>query len=510
MVLLSDDRLGGGSVSIAPNVRYLIDLSNNINSALLIKKRLQASGIENVHIIVGDKSNLPFKSNSFHNICYHGTRSFNIPWIASKNMYYPIIEEADRILVERGSIYNSFNFSASSKIKKFFMGIKVRFISNFFKKKGFSKISVIFHYPSLDRLHFIREIPVNKRMNLSHLFFYIKMLLKGNNCCFYYLKDPDNGIKRCENNFIESIINRIEKKHNIIAEQPILIRNGSSGTMITDIGDYIVRMPQTKHALEFCQNNYNSLSKLALLNLPYRVPETISYGIFNGQEYFIEKKIHGISLDLTSLFSNKINESITNQAFHFLINDKLKISNMTDQEFNNLVEGEFIISLKLLEKYRNIIIHLFDLIKDKLTAHNLPLVIKHGDFKSSNFIYSRRENIISGIIDWEYSDMPGLPLFDLFTLLAYDSKRNWRDPQSIIARFWELACTADENYFIMTYLKEMGIPLSVVKPLCLVFMITHLNRYYLPEVMAHEYWQEELISKGLIPICTEYLDKKSV
>jgi len=277
--------------------------------------------------------------------------------------------------------------------------------------------------------------------------------------------------KSAPDEFIRKIRKKIEEKYGLELEDPSLLRIGSTGSLVLDCGLYIVRLPQTNSACNFCITNFKMLTEIGNYNLSISTPKPIVQGCINGQNFFVESKINGISMDLYKL-SSKNSSKVLNEAISFLTDKKIIFGNMDKKKFSLLVKYQIDqICLILKKEHQLLMKNIIQLMHDKFIGKDLPIVLCHGDFKFSNFLCNNdMQNQLVGIIDWEYGVAQGLPLFDLATLLIWNVKPWSASGQTMAKRFVSFTNSSD-NLLVISYLKSMKISRSLLIPLSIMFII---------------------------------------
>lgn len=130
------------------------------------------------------------------------------------------------------------------------------------------------------------------------------------------------------------------------------------------------------------------------------------------------------------------------------------------------------------------------LINGSVRCH-VPLVLQHGDFQPSNILIER-----NGIacVDWEYSKIEGLPLYDIFYFLAFlykgchlheeairsfsstinNPQRNIRVPSIDDLRMVFFTQTSFSEIYrttILDYCCQLGMEPAAIKPLFYLFVL---------------------------------------
>jgi hypothetical protein len=495
-----DDYLGGLSMAISHHVLSVVCLCEKQEDAERIKKRINSEKISNIQVIIGTLDTIPFNPNSFDMVCIHGLLlpSDEVPFK---------LKSIDSILIEGGMFYFSFYKNPEMLKSKFKLWpLKAR-VEKYIKDNGFEKKGTLQHYESFSNLYFVRIFKPSMFKNLRIFYKYCKSKLNDDNCGFIFQKKGASFRTQQTNLLISRIKTDIEAKIRIKLKAEELIRIGSNDSLVVDFGPVIVRLPQTDTAENFCYNNFETLKILARETIPVQIPIPLANGEVDKQRYFVESKLVGVSLDTSRCLTKQV-PSIIQQAYNFLINPCLLLGSIDASDFERLVNIPFaVIGERLTSSDSLILGEVYKKIKAIIFVISLPKVICHGDFKFSNFICSRNpEPMLLGIIDWECSSVPGLPLYDLFTMLVWSKRCDQNDSEYRVAqRIWNLVSSADIDPMLLCYMEALHIDSRLLKPLSILSMIVYLNNNFYPEVRNGESWYQEMVTGCLIPACEQFL-----
>ena len=506
-VLVADTLTGGTSLSLSPHFSIVVCLCSEIEDALAVKERFKDERNSNIKIVIGTIDSLPFKKESFQTLCLH---NYDFNQIQRNNKFLLNCSSICSCLDSSGILYLSYRLPDKSKskiIKNFRINNK---IFNFINKNGFQNICSIEHYESFSKLHFLK-VSMNQRNGIIDSIRNFKKKFISENFGYVFQKVSQSKMQKSCNTYINNINEFVEGNFNLKLQNAELIRLGSTGSIVVDCGNYIMRMPQTKQANRFCEANFNTITKLHEFNFSSRIPKPEIKSSLLGQEFYVETKIPGISLDLCKLPASK-SLHIVDQAYSFLVNKVMIQGKIDNHNFEALIN-------KPLRKMKTLLHHehlsIFQEISELIILHltkfdALPLVISHGDFKFSNFLCTHNREIeLVGIIDWEYSKMKGLPIYDLMMMLAWNVSPWMESSQTIPNRFWNIACSKNIRSHLISYMEKLNIDSSLLKPLAIIFIIKYLQKYFLPEVMKSGVWYNEMIDNCLIPACTTLISELS-
>jgi SAM-dependent methyltransferase len=507
-VLIVDNSEGGSVMAISQHAGSLFCLCRNLKEAITIKSRLIKNGIKDVSLIIGDLLNFPFQNNVFSHLCMHKFTNNNLIKYGQKGR--SLLGEMERILRDGGECYISILFPDNiSYLKRVFFRRCMPFLKSYFNN-NFREIANIYHYKTFDNLSFVKVCWRNKSCYPGQIFFQTKRRLFGNNIGMIYQKRVEKRINKQQNYFLQEVKKKLGENLNIRLSVPDLLRVGSGDSLVADYGKVIVRIPLTETGLQRCMNNFATLKRLANIKSIIQFPRALTNGNIYGQPYFAESKILGISMDMYKLSGTSF-KNIHSQAYNLLIDKEwFTLEKMNERNFDLLVKNEV---NKLIPYVSSndcqVLNEILKLMSQFFICENLPLIIQHGDFKTSNFIYSHglRKRLV-GIIDWDMASNPGLPLIDLFSMQIYKHNVKNKDLNHYVKDIWPLTIANEENKLIYDYIGKMNISVASLKLIAVFAIIRYLNKYYyVPEIKRNPAWYNEMISGYLIPICLECLSK---
>src|SRR5690606_12280959 len=117
------------------------------------------------------------------------------------------------------------------------------------------------------------------------------------------------------------------------------------------------------------------------------------------------------------------------------------------------------------------------LVRERLCGRELPLVRSHGDFTNENCLYDSAGQLV-GVIDWELSAKPALPLLDLVQAMdiAGESSRapRWQRGDIVLDGVEGRGVLASSPE-IAAYVDRMQIPSQLVPFLLLMHWVDHVG-----------------------------------
>lgn len=253
------------------------------------------------------------------------------------------------------------------------------------------------------------------------------------------------------------------------------------GTTIIIADNRVIRLPHDEMNRKRCMTNRDMLIRLRKTRIAHLTPSFIGEGEIRGQFYFCETRLPGAGIDIPiSRMDDMVNKAaglITD--FHKdtardIIVDEAYFKNLFSKEFSKLsqyLNEEYKVKLNRIEAY----------VKEQLFYKKLKTVWMHGDYKIENILFDTKTWQIKGIIDWDLSRIEGLPLLDIFYLLAYkDSSLITKQGVANILknRYIKQDFSPLEKPLIEKYLNSLSIDKEFLMPLLAAFWLQHISCRY--------------------------------
>ena len=223
-----------------------------------------------------------------------------------------------------------------------------------------------------------------------------------------------------------------------------------------------VKIADQSTAITYLETESNALQRFGGLNLP---------------DLAIPRKPHLFHTnDAACLFQENIFDSGTDCGYSIderIFRAALAISRQTS-DTNNLntyyaIQSEHYRALPLDSGIRQALQGAID----QLAANHVPSVSLHGDFVPYN-IKLKPDRI--ALIDWEYYQERGFPLYDLFTFVYQGGVQILnKQPAALIQDILNPQST--NGTFIRQYLKELSIDPALLKPLLMLCLAEALRMY---------------------------------
>lgn len=150
-----------------------------------------------------------------------------------------------------------------------------------------------------------------------------------------------------------------------------------------------------------------------------KIPRPLGAGKFRNTSFVVIEELRGLCVDSPV----RDLESICAAATDFLVRLHQHSSAdllMNADRWNELCGGLFAAAAIRHRGARPLLGRIEAHVRRMVLGASLPAVWMHGDFKIENIVVDRATRQPSGVIDWELSQLRGLPLLDLLYLLTYN------------------------------------------------------------------------------------------
>ncbi len=207
------------------------------------------------------------------------------------------------------------------------------------------------------------------------------------------------------------------KRYVVLADKIILSLGGDSGAH----GDRVVVVPRTEAGAR--QRRHEALILKQARRLPdalrMRVPRWLGTGEFLDTSFVVIEELRGLCIDAPV----RDLEPVCTAAADFLV-DLHRHSRadlrMDEAAWDDLCGSFFHEAVQRHQRARAMLERIEAHVRTMLMGTSIPTVWVHGDFKIENVVVDRATRRPTGVIDWELSQLRGLPLIDPLYLLTYN------------------------------------------------------------------------------------------
>ena len=472
-------------------------------TAMEIRKNVASCSQGKIILVVGQPDVLPFRESSFSLVVRHVSA---VNEIHQGSVFRPMLEllrESFRVVSLSGTVY----FSVGTK-KSFVGGScqKIILLTLLILTVVFRRIAVqffLFYYPSFAHTCFIRGLSPAGLLAGENSLFTVKRFAGGNSFGLSLSRSAE-----CHSgaNLLDKIRGIIEQRSGIVLGALFCLRPGSGGGLIGEFDKYIIRIPMNRQAGELAERNYNALTFLAGRRLSMVTPGPVVQVGFAGFHIYCETRLPGVSLDLYS--GNKYQGGgFVKMVTRSISDHSLVLADLLPTDLEVYVDRPLLrIHRVLFMGNKSLVGQVQKKVRRQLLQWGCPLVITHGDFKKSNFILNQDEQSAEiGLIDWECSSIPGMPLFDLLRFWTFDIK-GWEDEDvQIISSLWENVCNDVYPEEVLNYCVSVNIPFALLPALYLLFLVNHVLTYCRSTVLSKRE-KDEKIGSELLFVFQSYLD----
>lgn len=242
--------------------------------------------------------------------------------------------------------------------------------------------------------------------------------------------------------------------------------------------NYIIIAAIDDDAIKQRLNEYHTLLALKENNeINKYIPLVYAPIQYDGIDYFIVEELPGVTVD----FDNAALENKTYNAYQSLCD--LSISTSYKVSFEDETFSDFILDTKnkfisQFPEYKDKTVLIDKYIDINFAKGIFSMVTMHGDYKIENVIFERNSNKVVGIIDWELSNLTGLPLIDVFFLIVYNKIIQGHDFLSAFELLLNNKQDSKEDNYIKDYCKKFNISEEYKNILYLIFILHHFSFRY--------------------------------
>jgi hypothetical protein len=384
-------------------------MCDSLTTALNVRSFYSRHGVTNIRVLVADRKKRNFGDSAFSHFCAHDLEPREGG--RSKSDDASLLEVIEPSLTPGGQAYVSRQYLKSENwITRITSG------ENYRIPTSFEKVADVEHYGGFNFPPYVKYF-----RQFSPAAF--KFKLRGENTGTVYSKGRRAAHGR--GRLIDQVRQGIESR--IGRSLPIsnLVRIGSGASLVVDFGSVIARIPQDREAATLCQRNNSSLKKMVEMDVTIPAPKAMCEVSIGGAPVFVESKIEGYSLDIRRDLADKFSGRVLLDAREWLVSEEFRVGRVDDALLDDLVRPPLQRLMDIIGvRYRDMAENFLVAAKACLLNDNIATVIEHGDFKDSNFLVAKATGRIIGMIDWDRSSIPGLPLRDFLYMQSYSKSRD--------------------------------------------------------------------------------------
>ncbi|MEW6003089.1 MAG: phosphotransferase, partial [Nitrospirota bacterium] len=520
-VLIFDTTLGTVTESLAPNCETVYTINPDQRILECIGERLKEKRINNVRLLQCSKTkHLPFGDSFFDLIVLHDAETI-LPFIGMdplkpKDLLAWLIREVTRTLHPAGVMFFSFqNRYGFHRIMKRFTGeldgyltrnekkvFTLSKVKGILRRAGLKYQRIYSVYPSLlnlKKLVGIRSFENSEKTLHFRHYLRDRLLNSGVFSPAFIVLASRRACRSFLDSFIQEVLTgdgRCRLQKYIVGTTVIVVAHS-----VNEKGNqskFVIRLPVTEEAKTYCNHSTEVVKELKQLDdsISSRIPQPLEEGIYMNQPFFVETKLNGVAIDDPG--------SIFEQTFHDAIDFIIDLHQKTARRYkvdNALFDRLFLSYLKSFRDLLNKTVlngsaSLDTYLRKKLYGEEIPLVLQHGDLKLENILLDPETAAINGIIDWDLAELNGLPLLDIFHLLA--SRRRVLERRGLEDIITDIIIPLNfsnwEKEVFQKYMETLGIERRLLAPFAVLYWLHHINkRIRLNFMKKHPVWIEKNI-----------------
>ena len=224
----------------------------------------------------------------------------------------------------------------------------------------------------------------------------------------------------------------------------------------------ILQRDNEKNVINYLQNNPQLSSYVSDYYIDAK---------FGDSKIYLMTELSGVTVDI-----DNNNLMIMTERAAEVLNVFTKSTIVVDRNdcLCNLLLSYIAILKKRLPGYLRDILLIEGYIK-KSNIQSMPSVFMHGDMKLENFVLDNSNSVV-GIIDWELSDLNGLPLIDLLYLIIYNHQIEYSlEFEDVFMGVFEGDIHSYETGMMNEYCNLLLINDELKELLIMVFFVHHFS-----------------------------------
>ena len=249
------------------------------------------------------------------------------------------------------------------------------------------------------------------------------------------------------------------------------------GPQASEQHDVVVILSSDEMAIERRQVESAVLAELAKLPraIARLVPRALDHFVIGRTHCFVVNRLPGVTLDVDS----DALDAITERALDYVVDLHRASSQrvLIDEANYRRFFGSLLEAARTRNPSVAVEVAAWDApLRQCVMGTTLPTVWMHGDYKVENVMYDQSRRQLTGVIDWELAQGPGLPLLDPLYLLFYN--RLIRGEEHLNA-LRDLLLTdrrhTSERSMLQRYSAAIGLPAEASEALCAMYVAHHIG-----------------------------------
>jgi ubiquinone/menaquinone biosynthesis C-methylase UbiE len=510
--------IGPLSINFARYFDEVVGVDHGLTQLQLLRLRASEAEIRNLRVVcAGDRQHLPFPAESFDVVLLNGV----LEWVANMQTGSPrhrqrdFLAEIHRVLKPEGEIYigieNRFAFTYLSggtdeHTHLRFVTLLPRKAANLmsviksgkpyrvytYSRRGYRKLlreagfaAAHFYMPRTNYRKISQIVEGENRSVTAGAFCEKPRLGKMKRWPLKALAYPylahSYSIIAGKNRLAPSLIEEaVAELQTCLANgvsgtpklQPVLVRIGESSVATISVAGkegmskFTLRIPLTPQASHQQRHNSQSLSELVARlgpesSLKGLLPEPIATLNCQGQPVFAECSCPGF--DLRHCYRPEDQPAVFRLGLDFLLRLHCELD---EQRTHSAMAIEAWLRKREAHIYRTTqafpderLTNLVDNAIASLRAEPPAVVCTHGDFWPGNLVSTAGGDLLTGVVDWKFANVEGMPLLDLLQLLlctkGLSSGKGFT--RSLTERLLMRQFEDSEKPFVEEYCAEFGI-----------------------------------------------------
>ncbi|HET9863192.1 MAG TPA: aminoglycoside phosphotransferase family protein [Steroidobacteraceae bacterium] len=222
----------------------------------------------------------------------------------------------------------------------------------------------------------------------------------------------------------DCLYGRITRTAALPGDSPdVPLHYGSGRVFRAATESHVIRMPRGASAEERCRTAFDTLSRLASLQLSFGTPRAVRSFVLHGQTVFVESRLPGGEFSYRTL-SLEQRAALRHKALAMLAELQRKAAlpgGLHPDDLRRLVTMplESILELPLDERLKARLQSAGERVLHSLRTQGWVATQTHGDYKIANLVASG-EGGVTGIVDWDRAMQSAVAGLDAIYYLAFD------------------------------------------------------------------------------------------